>query len=194
MEVGRLRGSSWAACGGVRVRALAAAVVLSAPLVAWSASAQEIPGPISRPCQHPCVNQIIFRNAPRLDSWLLHARVIPMTDIDPANENVTIEISNLNGTIFASTLPAGDIAEESPGRKWAFRDPSAQVLGGIVRLTITRRTDANGGYRVDALVREDLSLATLAEMTTRIAIGGDQFNRTDTWLARHYGWAVDFPP
>lgn len=191
----RERSSTRASAPGRTHRArLLAITLVAAALGAQVAGAQEIPGPISRPCQHPCLNQIIFRDAPRLDTWILHARIIPMSDIDPANEDVTIEISNANDTIFASTLPAGEIRGTANGRKFTFTDPTARVLGGIQRLTITKRNDANDGYRVDAVVHEDLSLATLAEMTTRISIGGDSFNHTDVWLTRNYGWAVDFPP
>jgi hypothetical protein len=174
--------------------AIALAVTLAAPLFALQSGAQEIPTPITKPCNHPCVSQIRFKKDPTLDIWKLHARIIPISDIDPPSEDVTLEISNVNDVIFAATLAPGDVRQAPGGRRFYFRDPTARLLGGVERLFITQRFDGIGGYRVDAVLHGDLSLATLAEMTVRIVIGNDPFVNTSVWLEHAYGWSVDFPP
>jgi hypothetical protein len=157
-------------------------------------SAQEIPQPISRPCKHPCINKIRIAPDPRLDGLELHARIIPTTDIDPLTEPVTIEIQNVNGVVFTTTLPPGSFKSTNGGRRFLYRNTAARKTGGPFLIQIQRRNDALEGYRVDVHAYGDLSAATEAEMTTFIVVGTDNFIDTSTWEQRKYGWSVDFLP
>lgn len=155
--------------------------------------AQEIPQQITRPCKHPCLNKIRF--APNgLDKLELHAGLLPLTSMDPGFETFTVEISNVNGTIFTATLPPGAILTTNGGKRYSYRNPAARTSGGIYRVIVTQKKNAADGYRVDLIAYGDLSAATEAEMATFIVIGDDAFFDNSTWLARKDGWAVDFQP
>jgi hypothetical protein len=175
------------------VLAATSLLALFAVLAPRTAVAQELPLPIARPCKHPCLNKIIFGDSAHLDKLELHARINPATSIDPVSEPFTIEISNANGTVFTATLNPGDFVA-SGGQRVIYRNPAARSAGGLARVQIQPRHDANEGFRVDVLAYGDLSAATLADMTTIIAVGNDGFFNTGTWTQRSYGWAFDFAP
>lgn len=80
------------------------------------------------------------------------------------------------------------------GRHFYFRDAAARRTGGLSRLLISERHDADGGFRVDAFAYGDFSAATLAEMTVRIVVGNDPFTHTNMWIQHPRGWALDFSP
>jgi len=167
-------------------------LVVSAVLAPRPGGAQEIPLPITRPCKHPCVNKILFASGPQLDKLELHARIVPATSIDPAGETFVFELSNANGTIFSATLPPGAFATSK--KRYIYRNPAARTAGGLYRVTISERHDANEGFRVDLLAYGDLSAATLADMTTIIAVGGDGFFNSGPWNQLKHGWSLDFAP
>jgi hypothetical protein len=167
---------------------------LATLLVAAPSRAQEIPQPISRPCKHPCPNKIKFANAPRLDSIELHARIVPISSIDPASEPVTVELSDPNGVLFTATLNPGDIKTTNGGKRWLYRNPAAKTAGGIYRLSIAPRHDVNEGYRVDVLAYGDLSAATDPNISTFIVVGGDSFFDNGPWTPHKNGWMRDFTP
>jgi hypothetical protein len=177
------------------LRAALAVVAISGGLAvgAERAAAQEIGGPITRPCHHPCASQIFLNEDPRLDKLALHARIVPMTDIDPVAEGITVEVYNSIDLVVAFSLGPGDFRATPGGRKFTYRDPRAIRDAGIGRVTISQRKDGPGGYRVDVVAYGDLSLASEPDMTVRILVGNDMFTNSSTWLARGYGWMVQFP-
>jgi hypothetical protein len=154
--------------------------------------AQELPRPITAPCAHCCSSRIRFVAGPRLDLLILHARVNPGTPISPTTEDVTVSIDNANGTVFTQTIPAGSLVERGPG-KFQFRDPAAVQNGGVRKLQIKEKSDPAGGFAVDVIAYGDFSTATLATMTTFIAIGDDGFTDMSMWTQQPNGWTVDFP-
>lgn len=169
-------------------------VLLLAVAPVAGVQAQEIPQQITRPCKHPCLNKIRFVPGPGLDKLELHARIVPLTSIDPAGETFILELSNANGTIFTETLNPGAFVTTNGGKRYTYRNAAARGAGGIYRVQIQQRKDASEGYRVDVLAYGDLSSATEADMTTFIVVGDDGFFDNSTWLARKDGWAVDFQP
>jgi len=167
-------------------------VALSAILAGSHAAAQEIPQPIGRPCKHPCVNKIRFVPGPKLDILELHARIVPVSSIDPASEAFTVELTDGGGgTIFTATLNPG--AFTLRGKRYIYRNPAARTAGGLFRVQIAERENAGDGYRVDVIAYGDLSAATTPDITTFIAVGDDGFFDTSMWTQRSYGWSVDFP-
>lgn len=159
------------------------------------ARAQEIPQPISRPCKHPCPNRIKLADAPRLDALELHARVVPLSSIDPANETFAFELTDVNGdTIFVATLAAGDLRDTNGGKRTLYRNPAAKRTGGLYSVLITPRHDASEGYRVDIRAYGDFTPPATDDITTFIAIGNDPFFDSRAWTKRQDGWAVDFTP
>jgi hypothetical protein len=177
----------------IHVAVAAAALVGAVQLVPERAQAQEIGQPITRPCNHPCASQILFRRDPSYDRLSLHARIIPMSDIDPVNEGITVEISNSIDLIAAFSLGPGDLRAAPGGKKFTYRDARAIRDGGIAQLVISQRNDGPGGYRVDVAAYNDLSLATEAEMTIRIVVGDDVFTNTSLWTEKRLGWIVHLP-
>ncbi len=178
-----------------RIAIFALATLALATLTGPATSlAQEIPQQITRPCKHPCLNKIRFANAPRLDSIELHARIVPVGSIDPANEAFTVELSDMNGVLFTATLAPGDLVETNGGKRWLYRNPAAKTAGGLYRVQIAPRKDVNEGYRVDVYAYGDLSAATDPGISTFIIVGDDPFFDNSTWSPRKDGWAVDFQP
>ena len=180
----------------VKKLVLAAVSVLALALVsvADQAGAQEIPQPIGRPCKHPCLNKIRLVPGPRLDILELHARIVPVGSIDPASEAFTVELTDGGGNVlFTATLAPGDFKVTSGGKKYTYRNTAARTAGGLFRVQIAERKDANEGYRVDVLAYGDLSGATSPDITTFIAVGDDGFFDNSVWVQRSYGWSVDFP-
>lgn len=177
-----------------RLAALALALLALAALPAVS-HAQEIPQPISRPCKHPCPNKLRFDAGPRLDSLEIHARVVPLSSIDPANETFAIELTDANGdTVFRGTLAAGDLRDTNGGKRALYRNPAAKRTGGLYSVLIAPRRDAIEGYRVDIRAYGDFMRPASDVITTFIAIGNDPFFDTSTWSPREDGWVVDFAP
>lgn len=171
-----------------------ATIALASLLGAAPSHAQEIPQQITRPCKHPCLNKIRFANAPRLDSIELHARIVPVGSIDPANEAFTVELSDVNGVLFTATLNPGDLVETNGGKRWLYRNPAAKTAGGLYRVQIAPRKDVNEGYRVDVYAYGDLSAATDPGISTFIVVGNDPFFDNGPWSPRKDGWVVDFQP
>ena len=177
-----------------RLAALALALLALAALPAVS-HAQEIPQPISRPCKHPCPNKLRFDAGPRLDSLEIHARVVPLSSIDPANETFAIELTDANGdTVFRGTLAAGDLRDTNGGHRTLYRNPAAKRTGGLYSVLITPRRDAIEGFRVDIRAYGDFVRPVSDDITTFIAIGNDPFFDTRAWSPREDGWMVDFAP
>lgn len=172
--------------------AFAALALATLPAVA---RAQELPQPISRPCKHPCPNKLRFDAGPRLDSVEIHARVVPLTSIDPAGETFAFELTDVNGnTIFGATLAAGDLRDTNGGKRTLYRNPAAKKTGGLYSVLITPRHDAIEGFRVDIRAYGNFTPPATDVITTFIAIGNDPFFDTRTWSPRHDGWSVDFTP
>jgi hypothetical protein len=169
-------------------------LLLLAVVAPPAAVAQELPQPITRPCTHPCLNKITFENAPHLDKLELHARINPLSAIDPASESFTVEIANANGTVFTATLNPGDLKATNGGKRFIYRNAAARGAGGLFRVQIAQRHDGLQGYRVDVLAYGDLSSATLADMSTFIVVGNAGFFDSSTWTPRVHGWSIDFPP
>ncbi|MBY0275004.1 hypothetical protein K2Z84_06670 [Candidatus Binatia bacterium] len=175
---------------------LALATLGLATLLAPAPSrAQEIPQPISRPCKHPCPNRIRFQASPRLDSVEIHARIVPVSSIDPANENFAFELTDGNGnSIFAAFLPAGSMRDTNAGKRVVYKNSAAKTAGGLYSVLITPRKDAIGGYRVDIRGYGDFTPPVSADITTFMAIGNDPFFDTRAWTPRADGYSVDFAP
>lgn len=169
-------------------------LVLLAVVAPPAAVAQELPQPITRPCTHPCPNKITFESAPHLDKLELHARINPLSAIDPASESFTVDISNANGTIFTATLNPGDLKPTNGGKRFSYRNTAARSAGGLFRVQIAPRHDGAQGYRVDILAYGDFSSATLPDMSTIIAVGMSGFFDNSPWTPRQHGWSIDFPP
>ena len=177
-----------------RLAVLSLALLALAALPA-AAHAQEIPQPISRPCKHPCPNKLRFDAGPRLDSLEIHARVVPVSSIDPANETFAIELTDANGdTVFRGTLAAGDLRDTNGGHRTLYRNPAAKRTGGLYSVLITPRRDAIEGFRVDIRAYGDFVRPVSDDITTFIAIGNDPFFDTRAWSPREDGWMVDFAP
>lgn len=175
--------------------AILALVAVATLLCTAPSRAQEIPQPISRPCKHPCPNKLRFDPGPRLDSLEIHARVVPLSSIDPANETFAFELTDVNGnTIFGATLAAGDLRDSNGGKRALYRNPAAKQTGGLYSVLITPRRDAIEGFRVDIRAYGNFTPPASDVITTFIAIGNDPFFDTRTWSPRQDGWSVDFTP
>lgn len=168
---------------------------LAALLAPAPSDAQEVPQPITRPCKHPCPNRIRFLPAPRLDSLELHARIVPVSGIDPANEDFAVELTDGNGnSIFAAALPPGALRDTNAGKRVVYKNPAAKRTGGLFSVLITPRRDSLGGYRVDIRAYGDFTPPVSADITTFLAIGNDPFFDSQTWTPRSDGFSVDFNP
>jgi len=145
--------------------------------------------PITNPCGHPCVTQILFQRR-GLDLIRLQASFKPATPADPLTEQVGLLITNANGVVFADMLPPG--AMKKAGKAWAATVKSAKTGGGIFKIKILLTAD--GSYRFNVRAYEEMSAsATLASMSVQLVIGDDAAVTTSTWAQIKAGWRVQLP-
>ncbi|MEW6272072.1 MAG: hypothetical protein AB1689_22550, partial [Thermodesulfobacteriota bacterium] len=134
-----------------------------------------------------CPNKILLRNA--VDTLQFHAKITPMSAINPPAEDFSLTLRNANGVIFTETLGSNQL--QKVDNRFQFRDPSARRTAGFSRVTIRRK--GGGMYRVDVIAHGDMSAATLASMTVEIRIGDDTFATQNTWDDREFGWLLHLP-
>ncbi len=114
---------------------------------------------------------------------------------DPNADSFMVEITNADGTIFSWTLPPGSFVQKDP-LTWLYRDVAAKQSGGPAFVKVTNRVNVPLGFRVDVRGFDDMSLATLPEMTSTVAMCGYGATTTDDWnpFPRDAGWAVNLAP
>lgn len=166
----------------------------SITLLLWTGAvrAQEVPQPLAGSCCG-CMGQIRF--GPGLDRLKISARVIPTSSavIDPVLTGMTIDLSNANGTVFSATIPSGEFDDVNGGRKFVYENRAAFFTGGVASVFLRQQHDELGGYRLRIKAFGDLSSATLAEMTTDVAIGTSSFFNVGVWDELNTGWRERFP-
>ncbi len=146
-------------------------------------------------CKHPCPAKIILSDK-RPDLLKFQVSFDPTFVLDPATVNVSIGITNSQGTVYAATLLPGDLRRQGGTRQWAFKDPAARTGGGIraglslVKMVFKPEGD-RGEWRINVKAFGDMSRATEAQMTIQMMVGSDAFQKSATWEQIKNGWKVD---
>ena len=126
---------------------------------------------------------IRFRSRPTAkDRLQINGRIVPIAPIDPTQLAVAVRLSNANGLIYSTELPAGELTGR---RRFTFRNRAARTDGGFWYLVLAPH---RGGDRIDLVAYGDLSAATLPEMTVEISIGQGQYKHSATWVRTRSGW------
>lgn len=108
------------------------------------------------------------------------------TLVDPENEALTVTLSNADGTIYTTTLPAGSLIEQRG--YFRYTNPAArQTTGGFGKVKLYFTPDGQN-LRLYAQAYGDLSAATLADMTLTVTLGDDTVVSTATWNPTSNGW------
>jgi hypothetical protein len=147
-------------------------------------------GPPLINCPHPCPNKIRFRAGP--DFFEFHAIIEPVPGYDPEANGFNVTLSNVNGQIFALSLPVGSINCQSDA--CTFNNSNADNVGGVAFVKSAARDDVPGQYRID--IRgyvNGLDTATTnpdrPDMTFTFDIGGQSFTSGQLiWQRTSFGW------
>jgi hypothetical protein len=145
--------------------------------------------PIIDTCHHPCVSQIINQNR-GLDLLRLQASFKPVTSVDPSTEQFGVLITDINGVVFKSLLPAGTV--KRLGRTFVATVRNAKTLGGIYKVKIVTLPD--GSYRVNVKGYAEMTAkANVPNMTVQVLIGNDVSISATTWTQIKVGWRAQLP-
>lgn len=142
-----------------------------------------------------------FKMPTKLDFLKVDGRGIPSSGMDPAIQPVRFNISNLGGTIYSQTLPAGSMKPNK--RHTAFnykmkKNGTPMITNFVIRLKVDPRT-GEPNYLFKVKVEGDLWVADparntsyevdeLARMLTMFYCGDDVFFVNTAWKLRPYGW------
>jgi hypothetical protein len=134
---------------------------------------------------------IRFGNGDAPDLFRMHARFIPVSEVDALVDGFAIEITNSAGIIYRAELVGADFKVNGNGSRFRFRDAAAKTgngsRGGIYKLTLLQR---DGAYSWRLQAYADLSAATEARMTMHILIGDDGTSITADWGQVKNGWRL----
>jgi hypothetical protein len=120
-----------------------------------------------------------------LDALRIALRPLTTDVIDPTGKDITVEMSNANGVVYSTTLPAGSLTLS--GRYYRYSNPDAKYAGGISRFTLWRKPNGRTQIYVDAW--GNLGDAT-SQMNSAVIIGGVKYNHDGTWKPVPAGWRL----
>lgn len=88
--------------------------------------------------------KIVFRERPKLDRLILSGRAVPLTSMDPQAEPVTLTLSNVVGTVYKETIPAGSFEPNAKLTSWKY---TRKKVGSslIYSFKIKKRFNRNAG-------------------------------------------------
>ena len=175
----------------ILVAAVGLACALAVVAVVRDARAREeaaVPGAIARACaaERGCPSRILFNRPGGLDTLAFRGIVELPDGYEPDQHPFGVTLSNADGEIFAATLDAGKLRRSD--RRWIYTNLGARRTGGVSRLEI--RPVGQGRVLVNLIVYQDLSGATLADMTIDLVFEPLVFELTATWSGRAFGWLL----
>ena len=138
-------------------------------------------------CRHPNPTVLKFRNG----EDYLYSRLAfgTASKCDPTTDDFSYTLSNTDGTIGTWSLTGSEIQPAGGGRRYQYKDKQAKKNGGIKRLLLDPLDDR---ICMNFKGFEDLSSATLADMTIDVDVCGASYSLTATWNERKKGWVL--PP
>jgi len=126
-------------------------------------------------------------------TFRFHGRAFPTTDVVPTEEVFAMMVSNENGIIFRTELPAGALRRKD-GRRWVYKNQDTAALlrdGGVSTLYLrTRRFNGELAYAVRIRLFANNSGATVPRMTTQLYLGDDVAFVTADWTLRNGRWVL----
>ena len=127
------------------------------------------------------------------DQLVVHGRIVPMTPIDPPNEQVGVILTNAAGVLYRAAVPPGALVARGTGSRFIYRDAdAARTRCGIAKIEM-RYVPARGYYRVRVVAYGDLSAATDPAMTLQFKVGDDGFVNSGLWQPTASGWKLVLP-
>jgi len=137
---------------------------------------------------------IKFGNGP-LDLLRGHAK-LERAPVDVLSMAVGILLTNLQGSIYSDTLPAGALTANASGTSFWYRNTNARTAGGISNLKIKQSRDGTS-YAFKFASYADLSAATTPDMRLQFYLGEDANAAQDgrifitleaPWKQTPHGW------
>ena len=116
----------------------------------------------------------------------------PNAVLAPTAQTLEVEVSNANGVVYHAMLQSGDLLAR--GSQFLFRDPlakRAQASRAARQGLAAALQKLNGAMRVYIEAFNELSAATLPQMTVRVRLGMSEVVRTATWSQVTGGWVFD---
>jgi cysteine-rich repeat protein len=128
------------------------------------------------------------------DKLKVQGGFIPLTPIDPLQEEVGILLDNASGIIYRALLEPGDmVGVGKHTRIIKFIDKTARdgtgLRGGLYKVQFFTRA---GRVHVKVLAYGDLGAATLPTMALQVKIGDDVFYTRGDWKRTSHGWKLEF--
>jgi len=144
--------------------------------------------------------RIVFRARPKLDTFSLTGRTVPLTTMDPAAENVSFLLTNMNGVVYAETVLAGKFIPNTKLDKWKYvlkRNGLPQIYNFQINKKVNRTTGetefifkakSESGLDMTNPAATGQSVDLLKTMTIQINVGDDVFYNTAAWELKSNGW------
>jgi hypothetical protein len=139
-------------------------------------------------CQNNCTPHICrdptkAMLAEFIDGFTFHGRLTATTDIDFANTNFAIELTEASGhVIYRTSVPSGAMEAYGaiPGARYRYTSRSAKRAGGIAKIKVRRNRES---YRTTVQAFGNL-LGVKKDMVTRVHAGKTQWSLNGTWTQR----------
>ncbi len=132
----------------------------------------------------------------RPDLLKMHMLFIPRSELFPVTEGFALLVTNASGVVYLGRLLENDLLpRDSSGKRFAFKDRTAKngtgLRDGLYKVNVRLRTyQGDPAYSFKIRAYADLSAATVADMTTQIAIGNDTTFLPATWRQSSTGWKL----
>ena len=130
------------------------------------------------------------------DQFMLRSQVVVSAAVvNPIVDGFKLLLSNANGPIYRAELLPGDIVFRRPGR-YRYIDRTAKAgpgeRDGLAQVSImVKEVDGQDMYVFRVKAWNDLSLATLSEMTLQVTGVDDVATLTTGWGQRSNGWRLN---
>jgi hypothetical protein len=144
--------------------------------------------------------RITFRARPKLDLLSVTGRSVPLTTLDPVTEEVSFSLQNVNGQVYAATIPATSFIPNTKLTAWKYvlkRTGLPLLYNFRIRKRLNRTTGATE-FILKAKAESNLDVSNpvvmgqtveeLKNMTLQISIGDDVFYNTADWEVKGNGW------
>jgi hypothetical protein len=127
-------------------------------------------------------------------------RGVPLTEMDPVADMVNVAVWNVNGVVYAESIPPGTFLPNTKFTVWKYV-PKRTGLPMIYKFRIKKRYNrltGNTEFILKVAAEGDLSIANplgtgqtiedLQTMTIQISVGDDVFYNTSIWERKSNGW------
>jgi len=145
--------------------------------------------------------RMIFKTRPKLDMVKVVARGVPLTEVDPVADTISLWVANVNGTVYQEVITPGKFIPNAKFTAWKYvlkRNGSPMIYNFRINKHLNKLTGntefilkvtAEGNLDIaNPLIRTWQTLEDLQTMTIQISVGDDVFYNTNIWERKNNGW------